>query len=291
MIAQSIYQHLVKQAALEPFLATYNGKLAIFNQEAPDDQDRGWDGSQYGRIMFSIDMQDDPERNVSGVMAVDVICRNGKQVPEDIEPVVRDLIDGYFFSDEIETVAVQWSASNYFDEIKERICGVTLSFDILAFPQQQTFEPDPISCLNDWTKQVVPDATIIGKDTLQPVYKPLTQNPAIYWRLVQIGPCNYIGDTWSCSWRTASIQAHIMAPDINTMEVISRSIEAYMANAKCILLADKSPLRIDRISTIPGSDPLRQGQLSVEATFGTMRTEKPVLKMNHINVNESTKEG
>lgn len=43
-------------------LATYDDSPAIFNDQAPDDSDRGWEGNQYGRIIYGLNLKDDPER-------------------------------------------------------------------------------------------------------------------------------------------------------------------------------------------------------------------------------------
>ena len=70
MIEQALYEHLQDQEALLPYLATYASKMAIFNQEAPADTDPLWgSGPQYGRIVFAVDLQGDPERTMGGMLA------------------------------------------------------------------------------------------------------------------------------------------------------------------------------------------------------------------------------
>ena len=62
MIEQALHKHLQSNKdTLLPFLATYGDALAIFNQEAPADQDGGWGaGPQYGRVVFAVDLQGEP---------------------------------------------------------------------------------------------------------------------------------------------------------------------------------------------------------------------------------------
>ena len=80
MIEQSLYQHLQEQEDLRPYLAQYASKMAIFNQEAPADSDSLWsDGPQYGRIVFSVDLQGDPERTMVGMRTVDSLCQEDDQ--------------------------------------------------------------------------------------------------------------------------------------------------------------------------------------------------------------------
>lgn len=67
MIEQALYDHLREQDALLPYLARYDGAPAIFNQSAPADTDPLWrNGAQYGRLVFAVDLQGDPERAMGG---------------------------------------------------------------------------------------------------------------------------------------------------------------------------------------------------------------------------------
>ena len=51
-------------------LATFKNGPAIFLDQAPDDSDSRWDGSQYGRIIYGLNLKDDSERKVSGTMEI-----------------------------------------------------------------------------------------------------------------------------------------------------------------------------------------------------------------------------
>ena len=113
MIEKAIDQHLSNQESLLPFLAKFDEGPAIFSQEAPPDTDSGWEeGPQYGRIVYAVDLQGDPERIMGGMLAVDILCKEDQQFPEEIEPVVRDLIHGYFFSNGTFVVSAQWKNSS-----------------------------------------------------------------------------------------------------------------------------------------------------------------------------------
>lgn len=63
MIEQALYEHLISWASLAAYLTKYNGKPAVFNQEAPPDSDDLWGpGPQYCRVVFYVDVQE--TRNV-----------------------------------------------------------------------------------------------------------------------------------------------------------------------------------------------------------------------------------
>ena len=162
MIEEQVRQHLLEQDLLKQYMATYADTMAIFFQEAPDDTDEFWGkGSQYGRIVFYIDMQDDPQRNISGTLSINLFCENGtEQIPEEIAPILKSLIDGYFFSNDKVTMAAQWSGTQLFSEPTKKVIGATLIFALMDFPNQETTEPDPIRLINDWTFKELPQILI-----------------------------------------------------------------------------------------------------------------------------------
>lgn len=307
MIEKALYKHLQSQDSLEPYLAIYNGKMAIFNQEAPSDTDPAWGQyedyeydededeeiereSQYGRIVFALDLSDDTEREYSGTLAVDVLCEEGIQFPEDLEPIVRPLIDGYFFNGDNITMAAKWNSSNYFTQPTEKVVGVTLTFGLLAFPKQTTIEPDPIRLINKWTKEeltkiIDKEITVIGHDTMRDAWKPIEDEPAIYWRLANTNKCSWIPDTYNCSWRTATVYGHIMAPDKNVCGIIARTIGSTLTLKKRLIFEDVSPLMVDRNIRINlNSDEFRVGQITIDATYGILADPRPYTPVVNLNV-------
>ena len=287
MFEQLLYRHLQTfTTELSQYLAQFYDRMAIFNQEAPDDQSDGWgEGSQYGRIVYAVNMEDNSERIVSGTLMVDVICQSGKQIPEELEQIVKPLIDGYFFTDTTRTIAAQWSASNYFTDADKKEEGVTITYTLLAFPSQTTNAPDPIQLINEFTKELIPNSCVIGLDTMQTAWKPTNNIPAIYWRLVNISPCVWIPSTYACEWQTATCQAHILAPDKDIETAISRLIDNGFSLKKSLQFPDGTYMRIDRnVRVVTGADPLKQGQVTLEATYGIVR-KNSATPLEHIYVN------
>ena len=289
MIETLLYQHLQKNNDVLSGLASYKGKLAVFNQESPDDMDAGWESTQYGRIVYAVDLTDDSERQISGTLSVDVYCENGKQFPEDFEPIVRSLIDGYFFTTEESTIAAQWRASNYFTEAGKKVIGVTITFDLLAFPIQETMEMDPIPLLNQWSKvelskETKLDIKVINHSDLDSVWKPTDEEPAIYWRIISISPCSYIPDIYHCIWQTAELQCNIIAESKEVMILIARYINNILSMKKRLIFDDNSPFMIDRVQVNTTSDPMKTGQITVNGTYGILRDYPNVSGFNKINV-------
>ena len=288
MFEQLLYRHLHSfNTELSQHLAQFNGRMAIFNQEAPDDKSKGWNTeSQYGRIVFAVNLQGSPDRIVSGNLMVDVVCQNGKQIPEDLERIVKPLIDGYFFTDSTQTIAASWSSSNYFTDPDKKEEGVTITYSLLAFPVQLTNDPDPIRAINEYTKELIPNSCVIGLDTTEEVWKPTNDFPAIYWRLVSIDPCTWVQSTAACEWQQATCQAHILANDKEKETAISRLLDNGFSLKKSVKLPDGTYMRVDQnIRINPGADTLQQGQVTLEATYGIIRKRQSsdVIKTVYVN--------
>lgn len=282
MIEEVIYTHLQTNGDdLAPFLATYAGSKAIFNQEAPKDTDTAWNqGSQYGRIVFLVDMREDVERKVSGTLTIDVECEDGKQVPEELAPIVLNLIDGYFFTDSELTMAARWNQSNYFTDPTKKVIGVTMTFDILAFPLQITSDPDPILASNIFLAALCPGAKIIGTDTLEAIWKPTDEAPALYSRLAKLVTSSRIRSNANVDWFDAEIRIHVLAPTLNVREAICKAIVQTLTRLTRIIMTDNSPMQIWTVTATMSADQLRTGQITINATYGVLPPEIPVDPLN-----------
>lgn len=284
MIEQALLNHLSKQKELTDFLATYAKEPAVFLQEAPADNDKNWEsGPQYGRIVFSVDLQGDPARTIGGTLMVDILCKKSEQFPEDIEPIVRRLIHGYFFSSGTFVVAAQWKDSIPFNEPQKQVNGCTVAFALLAFPVLTTSSLDVIARLNEWTSKI-DGLYVINKDELPaPAWKPKEGETAVYWRRLHVGPAARIRDRYAVIWRTATIKGHIFSEDIAHASAVAEDLIFRLYSAKRLLKPGESPIMVDdRNSLDDGADPLMTGQLTVEATYGINRHTKTDQVLNHI---------
>ncbi len=271
MIEQALYEHLQAQAVLSPYLAKYDDQPAIFNQEAPSDADELWgNGPQYGRIVFAVDIQGDPERTMGGTLVVDIMCHEDEenpQYPEDIEPIIRKLIHGYFFSKGKFVVAAQWKNSSYFSQPTDQIKGCTVSFDLLAFPRQFS---ELIDRFNEWTCDNFDNIHVINHNELpDTAWKPEHREYAVYWRYVTDKPAGWIPDTFQTVWRTATVRCHIFAKESSIAGEVARTIQRRLYAVKRLFRVGDSPIMVNRQNSVDnGADALRTGQLTVEATYG-----------------------
>ncbi len=286
MIEKALFEHLKSQETLARMLTTYNDAPAVFNQEAPSDTDPMWrKGPQYSRIVFAEDLQGDPERTMGGTLVVDIMCqKNGEHFPEDIEPIVRELIDGYFFANGTFTVSAQWKNSQYFTEPKDQVIGCTVAFELLAFPVLTTIQPDVIDRLNEWSSNRE-NLFVINHDKLpRDAWKPSGSEVAIYWRKMNEKPAGWIKDTYATIWRTASVRGHIFAETEAIAETIGRQLVTALYASKRLMKDGEVPIMVNRNNSLnSGADALRTGQLTVEATYGIIIYESPKGTIDHIN--------
>lgn len=286
MIEEALINHLKAQTPLTDYLTTYADQPAIFYQEAPADVDSLWaTGPQYGRIVFTEDLQGDPERIMGGTLVVDIYCKENQQFPEDIEPILRELIHGYFFSNGTFTAAAKWNRSDYFTEPTNQVTGCTLSFELLAFPLLSTDEPDVIGRLNEWTSRIGEKVYAINKDPLPNcAWKPSNGEAAIYWRVAAENPAGRIPDTYHTIWRTATVKGHIFAQEMFDQSMIARDIRTRLYAEKRLLKSGEAPIMVNaKISIDDGADALRTGQMTVDATYGIIVRIKSNKMLEHIN--------
>lgn len=270
MIEEALYGHLTAQTELADFLTVYDEKPAVFSQEAPADNDEKWaPGPQYGRIVFSVDIQGDPERTMGGTLSVDISCKEGEQFPEEIEPILRKLIHGYFFSSGALTVAAQWKTSSYFTEPTNEVIGCTVIFELLAFPVLTTETLDIIARINEWTASRFESIHVINHDKLpESAWRPKEKDSAVYWRLAQDAPAGWIPDTYQTIWRTATVRCHIFSETNAIAASVAREITTRLYADKRIIKSGETPIMVNRRNTEDfAADPLRTGQVSVEATY------------------------
>lgn len=290
MIEQALYQHLQEQESLRPFLAEYASQMAIFNHCAPSDKDEAWgDGQQYGRIVFTVDLSGDPERTMGGRLTLDILCQDGEQFPEEIEPILRPLIHGYFFCKEKFVVSAQWKDTKPFTEPANKISGCTVIFDLLAFPIS-SYAPDVVNQFNEWSSSFE-NLHVINRDPLpKAAWKPKDGQSAVYWRIAREEQCRWIPTTFSTVWMTAIVKGYIFSgTPAEAAEVAKRlTIQLYadkrLKKDGAILRAGESPVMVNRnVSVDNGADPLRVGQMTVEATYGTVVHYATDKTINHIN--------
>ena len=89
-LKQLIYKRLVHAKDIGGLLAKYAGHPAVFDTEAPDDKQDGWEGkTQYPRLNIVLDMQANEERSSVGSLTITIYTERTSMVILEIESLVK----------------------------------------------------------------------------------------------------------------------------------------------------------------------------------------------------------
>ena len=286
MIENLILEALQEDGAVSALLAPWNGQRAVFYQTAPPDTDGGWGQVQYPRVDFTLDWTYSPERQADGACQINVWCLNNTQTaaPEDVGDAVRECLRDLFLTDGTgEIYALEWQRTDAFEaggqEGEPLTIGVTLSFDLLAFPVQITEEPDPVAGLLDYVKLQAPETVVVGLDPMPRLCRPTKERPILYVRLS--GDMSAMRNSWAVAWMDATLPVHIFAPGATLRQKLCRRlVNALALDGEC-KLRDGSPMLIRRVAMSASANPLRQGQLTVTGRYGVPWTPPEGPKLNH----------
>ncbi len=293
-LRQLLLQQITGDEQMGGMLARYNEAPAVFYQKAPSDSRPGWGSPRYPRMDFNVDMRHDPERKTEGTLTVNIWCTSecpavgGLDPDRAIEQRLLELVSGVFYTDgNRETFCAEWERSDEFlyesgeksNNTPPEVYGLTVTFSIMAFPEQITTTPDPIQGLNAWTKRYFPKMTAIAYDDMPPVWKPTDDNPAIYWRFTGTSSTNR--QSYAVTWYTGTFAAHIIAESVPERNKWTKAIIERAQLDGEVILADTSPMFINRIALRHGADPLRDGQLELTGQYGALRVEDAQMRLLH----------
>jgi hypothetical protein len=294
-LAELTYNRLRSSTALEEKLVSFNNKPAIFYQQIPGDTDDGWEGEQYPRIDFTIDMQANPERQSSGQMLLDITCIDTGISPEEIETDTRAVIKDVFMApDGCPVYCFVWKRSDSFkiDTNRQDIgdssrIGITCVFDLLAFPDQETTDPDPVVALGNYIKKWEASAALISKDKLPDYYSATDLHPAFYVRLASQ---ELEKDTNTVAWMRATLVVHIFAPDADARLKWLKYLADTLAVETEITMLDGSPMFFLNIRADSSAEYLTTGQLRLIVRYGILRQAITSFdKLNHISLSQEVK--
>lgn len=275
MIENLIYKAIMADSLITDKLSLYNNEPAIFYQQSPNDKDEKWNNKMFPRITYNIDWQSNPERKTSGYMALDIECLNNSvYMPEDIAQPIVDCLSNLFITDDKCTYATIWIRTDAFEDAgmyggknsnEPKVIGITMTFEIVAFPKQLTFSPDPVLSMNNFIKEYFKDIVLIGYDDLPQLWKPAEDNVAIYCRLKS--ETTSARAEFSKSWFSTTISIHVFSSNPVTKQFYLRYLSRVLSLAKEVILDDKSPMFIKEISYDMTIEPLYDGQMMVVGDY------------------------
>lgn len=291
-LEELIYKRISESDAAK-LLALHDGTPAVFFGPAPTDTDKGWrEAEQYPRISYTIDMRANPERQTAGSLYLDVWCLNSGTAPEDVEPSVRAaLCDVIMAPAEQPPYSLSWAASETFEATKQldksaRVIGVTVTFDLYAFPRQETTDPDPILAINAFTNRWSKAMTVIGSDRMEEYTEPTDDHPAAYFRLAKF---HLVQETHTVAWMEGLLVGHLIAPTYTARQRWLKALADELAILGEVEMLDTSPMFIRTLDVDGGLDPLTVGQMRIGIRWGILKRPKCAHKLNHPYTNYNYK--
>lgn len=283
-----IYTRLTTRATLTEKLARFGEAPAVFYQAAPGDQADGWKSKkQYPRVDYIVDMQANPERQASGLVTLNIWCNEAGVPPEEIEPEVRSaLCDVFMQPTEQPPYCLVWIRSDSWEERAtqkgSQVIGITVLFDVLAFPSQETTDPDPVLAMNHFIKEWEPQAVVIGTDAIANFFTAEAGRPAFYFRLASLEVAR---ETNTVVWMNASIAGHIFAPTTAARLQWLKYLVDTLASMGEVAMLDTSPMFLKNIKADSAVDYLTTGQLRLSVQFGILRRPKYAHALTEPNIN------
>lgn len=270
-LEELIYTRLVQEKELAESLAKYEGVPAVFLQKAPDDKAQGWGVSQYPRADYLVDMTADPERHSSGMVSVNVYSDDTGKPPEELAPLVRIALCDVVMQADDGAYCITWARTELFEMNDSQnpntlVNGCSLTFLLIAFPQQITQAPDPALAMQEFLKRWETDALVINKDHIESFYEPSDFHPAIY---VRISGTKKKRQTCALTWMECSMAIHVIAPTPEARNSWTRYLYDTLARLGEIILLDGAPLLFDELAVDNAADYLTRGQITIKGQYAT----------------------
>lgn len=292
-LEELIYKRITESAAAER-LALHNGAPAVFFGPVPTDTDPGWAGAeQYPRISYTIDMRANPERQTAGNLYLDVWCLDSGTAPEAVEPSIRAaLCDVIMAPHEQPPYSLAWVTSETFEATKQldksaRVIGVTVTFDLYAFPRQETTDPDPILAMNAFTSKWSGDAvTVIGSDRMGEYTEPSDERPAAYFRLANY---HLAQETHTVAWMEGVLVGHMIAPTYAGRQRWLKALADELTTRGEVEMLDTSSMFIRALEVDGSLDPLTAGQMRLGVRWGILKRPRYAHKLNNPYTNYNYK--
>ena len=286
-LEELIYQRMIGSEALASRLTKYSGVPAVFHQRAPDDTAQGWkNGRQCPRLGYAVDWRTNPERKNSGTLAVNIFCDKQDALPEELEPLVREVLCGVFLTPEgsfpyslawASSEPIQWerTGEGHTDTLFE---GTAMLFDVYAFPQQATTDPDPVLAMNHYVRTRFENAVVIGDSSIPSVLEPTAEHPVFYFREESSETDR---ETNTVVWLNAVLACHIFASGQEGAWI--QTLCSYLRLEGEVTMLDHSPMFMRNVRTNNTAAALSAGQIRLHVRYGLLRMYEPVPALFHAN--------
>lgn len=288
-LEELIYQWFTGHEPVAGRLTKYSGRPAIFFQTSPADVQKGWENRcQYPRIVYVIDMQADQERKSAGTMQIDIFCDEAGIPPEEIEPAVKECLKDLIIKpDGGSPYCFAWSRTDSFElSSKEsgadtRVIGTEIRFDVLEYTSQEATDPDPVAALERYMKNIMPDAFILGVDSMGYFKVADAEAPVFYCRMESI---EKQVETNTITWMDGQVKVHVICLDISVRQKFLMSLANQLSLDGKVTMLDGSPMRINKLLVNNKADYLKDGQISIGVHYGLLRYREKKPEMRSVKI-------
>ncbi|MBQ9347988.1 MAG: hypothetical protein IJT94_11745, partial [Oscillibacter sp.] len=210
---------------------------------------------------------------------VNIFCDKQDALPEELEPLVREVLCGVFLTPEgsfpyslawASSEPIQWerTGEGHTDTLFE---GTAMLFDVYAFPVQATTDPDPVLAMNEYIREWFADAVVIGDSAIPSVLEPTAERPVFYFREESSETDR---ETNMGVWVNAVLACHIFAGGQEGAWI--RTLSNYLRLAGEVTMLDNSPMFMKNVRTNNTAAALSVGQIRLHVSYGVIRMEEPV---------------
>lgn len=288
-LAALIYKTLTQNSELTEKLSQFKNKPAVFENFAPHEKNRRWSTTEkHPRIEYTVAFNSDTQRKIAGTLQVHATTTmESEDGAEIFDEIIKTLLDGIFVeATDHGTVAVKWSRSDGYTTQDELFTGVTVTFELLAFPKQISVsdtetEADPIFSLVQLTKSIIGEenAFYIDGGEQEETWMPTSDKPAIYWRTTSN---NVFQITSGVVWFNQECVCHVITQNPSDRLIYIRKITEGLAIAGEVTMVDEIPfIFIGSIRADSNADPITAGQINITGRYGVLRPrEEGELIMN-----------
>lgn len=282
-LSELIFKRLSSDEVLADKLATFSDLPAIFDTEFPNDQMPGWGDRQYPRISYHINLQANTERLSAGTIRIGAFALKDPSVTTELEEAIKKrLKDVLLQSDDGAPLCLAWARSEPYIIQGTAIHCTEMVFDLLEFNEQYTTDPDPAEALNNYLKEKIPDALIVGMDNIENMYEPSDECPAFF---VRINTYKQDHATYAVIWNDCDISIHIIAPSVEARNIWCRKLQTLISRTTRVTMSDDSPMIIRGVSANNRADYLTIGQIKVNTLYSMLSGRvKKAEPLNHIVV-------
>lgn len=284
-LKQLIYKKLIENDILSERLATYYGKPAVFDTEAPGDQEEGWDNkTQYPRCDYIIDTQANEERSSVGTLSITVYTERTSMVILALSAAIKEAFRDVILNPEGEDgpYSFAWARTDGFTLPGTDIIGQTTQFDIVEYPDQTTTDPDPQITLSRYLKKLFPDSIVLGIDHIGEITESSKQ-PILYTEVRSL-VMSTGHNLHTITWLDCQMTVHVLCPSKVYNLKMCAALEQELSMEGELVMDDGSLMRINAVTFDRKADYLRIGQITVVTHYGVVKTTPKPHAIEDINV-------